>query len=111
MIAILYRNKFRGDSYRLGGDFRDEAVTLADDSLDKARIPGIVTEDIAQLVDRRVNAVVGILLSMFAPKVAIDGVAPDELALAFEQQDEQLHRYALDFERMARAPELIALDV
>jgi hypothetical protein len=55
--------------------------------------------------------VVGILQSVFAPESAIDGVPPDQLALALEQHDEQLHRYALELEGMARAAELIALDV
>jgi hypothetical protein len=53
----------------------------------------------------------GVLKSILAPKPAVNDVPADKLALALEQQDEQLHGYAFKLERMAGSAQLVSLDV
>ena len=104
--AASRHSRFPGRQVRgrpVCGDLGDEAVTLTNHSLNKARVAGIVTQDVAQLVNCCVNAVLGILESILAPKPAVYNFPADKLALTLEQQDEQLHRYALELERMAGA--------
>jgi hypothetical protein len=102
---------FPDDRIRTNGYLCDEAVTLTDNGLDKARLPGIITQNEAQLIYRSVNTVLRILKGSLSPKPTIDRFTTDKLSFALEQQDEQLHGYSLQLDRAARPAELVALDV
>ncbi len=54
---------------------------------------------------------VGILVGVLSPQAAIDDISANEFAVVLEQQDEQLHGYALELDRLARAAQLVALEV
>ena len=98
--AFLDGRRGRG---RFNSNLRDEAVPLTNHGLNEARVPRIVTKDEAQLVNCCVNAVIGILESVLAPKPAINHVPADKLSVTLEQQDKQLHRDALELERVTGA--------
>ena len=99
----FFNSRQRWRRYRFYGDFRNEPVTLTNHGLNEAWIPRIITKDEAQLVNCCVNAVIGILESVLAPKPAINHVPADKLSVTLEQQDKQLHRDALELERVTGA--------
>ena len=95
-------DRSRDNRIRANGYLCDEAISLTDHGLDKARLPGIITQDEPQLVYCCVNAVLRILKGILSPKPAVDCFTADKLSFALEQQDEQLHGYSLEFDRAAR---------
>jgi hypothetical protein len=88
------------------GDGGDETVTPADDGLDKLRIVGIVAEQVAELTDGGIDAVLGIDEDFARPEPIGDFAASDELTFPGGEQDEQLHRLALDAQGAAVAEQL-----
>jgi hypothetical protein len=101
----------RDNLIRTNGYLCDEAITLTNHGLNKARLPGIITQDEAQLIYCCVNTVLRILEGILAPKPTVDCFTADKLSFALEQQDEQLHGYSLQLDRAAGPAELVALDV
>ena len=72
-----------------GGDdgyFGDEAVTLPDHGLNKARLVGIITQNEPQLVYCSVNTVLRILQGILAPKPTVDGFPANKLSVALSSR-------------------------
>ena len=80
----------------------DEAVAHAGDGLDELGIFGVVAEKMAELADGGVDAVLGVDEDFAGPEALGDLGAGDELALPGGEQDEQLHRLALDAQGIGR---------
>ena len=80
----------------------DEAIAHAGDGLDELRIFGVVAKEMAELADGGVDAVFGVDEDFARPEALGDLCAGDELALARDEQDEQLHRLALDAQGIGR---------
>ena len=85
---------------------RDETISHARHCLDELRIFGVVAENVAELADGCVDAVFGIDENLTGPEVLRDLGASDELVLAGDQQDKELHRLALKTKRVAVAEQL-----
>jgi hypothetical protein len=66
----------------------NEAVALAADGLDEARLPGIIAEDVADLADGSVNAMLCVNENLFAPDMLDDLLPGDETAILGHQKDE-----------------------
>src|SRR5579863_7307723 len=80
-------------------------VTFSGDCLNELGIHGIVAEEMAELADGGVDAVLGVDEDFAGPETLGDFGAGNELALARDKEDEQLHRLALDAYRFAVSEE------
>lgn len=97
-----------------GGDvglFGDEAVSLAGDGLDEARVVGIVAQGLADLADGSVDAVFGVDENIFAPEAVDDFLAGDDGTLLFGEQQKEFERDAFELQSAAVAPQLEAVTV
>jgi len=70
------------------------------------RFFGVILQQVAELANGGVDAVLGIDKDLAGPEVLGNLCASDKLTLARDKEDEQLHRLALDGQRMAAAEEL-----
>lgn len=96
---------------RNNGDRRDQTVSLALDGLDILRMVRIVAQAMAELADGGIDAVLGVDEDLSRPEPPGDFRARHQAALARGQQDQQLHGFALDAQRMAVAAQLEAAAV
>ena len=83
-------------------DRADEAIALADDGLNEARLIGIVAEGLADFTDGSIDAVLGIDEHFAAPEVFGNFAAGDDIAFAGGEEDEQLHRLSLELDEPGR---------
>ena len=81
----------------------NEAVSLAGDSLDEARLFGIIAQDLADLADGGVDSVFGIDEDVLAPEAIDDFLAGGDAALFLNEKEEEFHRDALQFQHAAMA--------
>ena len=88
-------------------DRRHEAIPSAGDGLNETGLLGIVLEDLPDLADGAVDAVVHVQVGALAPDPLGDLLPGDQLARPLGQEQEDLQRDPLELERPARAPELV----
>jgi len=69
-----------------------KAISLADDCFYKPRFLRVITQHEADLANSRVDAVVYFDKNVLTPKTIGDLFAGDQLSLALNKQDKQLHR-------------------
>src|SRR6202012_5340788 len=79
----------------VGGGDSDEAIALAGDGLEEARVFGIVAQGLADLADGGVDAVLGVDEDLGVPEALGDLGAGDEAAFGGGEEDEELERLAL----------------
>src|SRR5262249_34864462 len=72
---------------------------------------GIVSQDLADLPDRDVDAVVDVEEGALTPDPVGNLVAGDDLAVLFRQQDQDLERNAFHVERPAAPAQLEASEI
>ena len=89
-------------------DRRHEAIPSAGNGLNETGLLGIVLEDLADLADGAVDAVVHVEEGALAPDPLGDLLPADQLARPLGQEQENLQRDPLELERPARAPELVS---
>ena len=82
---------------------RDETVSLPRDRLYEARLFGIILQDLPNLADRSVDAVVGVEEDILAPDPLNDVFPSDDLSPALNQDRQNLRRNALQFEHATGA--------
>jgi hypothetical protein len=90
---------------------RDEPVSHARDSLDKARLYGFVFKDLANFSDCRVDAVVSIDKNFLPPDSFDNLIARDELAATLQKQAQQFEGDPFEFQRMARAAQFVGAEI
>lgn len=93
--------------FKLWGD-ADEAVALAGDGLEEARVVGVFAEGVADFADGGVDAVLGVDEDFGVPEGAGDLVARDEAAAGGGEKDEELHGLAFETQGRAAAAQLEA---
>ena len=89
---------FRGDS--------DETVAFAGDGLEKAWLVGILAKNLADFANGGIDTGLGVDKDIFPPKAVDDFLAGDDLSFFSEQQDQQLHGDAFNFQDVRVALEL-----
>ena len=92
-------------------DFGDKAISLTNHRPDKARISRIVAQDGTQLVYRSINTVFCLNKDIVAPQLFDNRFSADKFAGVFQQQDQQLHRNALQLDVVAGTQQLTALSI
>src|SRR5580704_4477431 len=92
----------------LFGGGRDEAIAPADHGLQVLRLACIVPQDAADLADGGIDSLFDVDEYVFAPQLAGDLLARDQLPPLFDQKHEQLQRQAFQSNRSATAAELKA---
>jgi hypothetical protein len=93
-----------------GGDV-DEAVALAGDGLEEARVVGVFAEGVADFADGGVDAVFGVDEDLGVPEGAGDLGTGDEAAAGGGEEDEELHGLAFEAQGDAAAAQLEALTI
>ena len=71
---------------------RDEAISPSSDGLYKTRLFRIVFQNVSDLANRTVDAVVRIEEYVLCPDPLDDLVPGDELSFLLQQQDQKFHR-------------------
>jgi hypothetical protein len=109
-------SKFFGGNFEIvpagfNADLAYEAITLADDRLQKLRLHGVIVECHANLADRGIDALLDVHKNIFTPKDVGNLLARDQLALVFDKKHEQLQGKAFDPHELAVAGELEAAEV
>ena len=89
----------------------DEPISAARDSLKETWIVRIVVQDLADLPDGGVDAIVGIDEDFLAPNPLHDLFAGDKFAVLLQQELKNLHRYSWKFQRAARLTQLIGPEI
>ena len=89
----------------------DQAISLSDHRLQVLRAVRVVAQGPADLADDGIDAVLCVEHRVGAPQVADDLLTADQLAVASGQQDQQLHRPALEMHGHAADAQLVAGDV
>lgn len=77
----------------------DEAVAAAGDGMNEARVIGIITEDLADLSDGGIDAVLCIDEDFDAPEACGDFTTSDNIAFAGSEEDQQFHGLVLQPEK------------
>ena len=88
-----------------------KSVPSSGDSLDKARLFGIVFEDLADFSDRGIDCVIGIKKDVLAPKLLNDLFPRYQLAGPLYQQEQDFHGDSFQLQRAAGTPQLIGANV
>src|ERR1700722_7713240 len=83
----------------------NKTVSVPGNSSYEARVFGIVSEDLPDLPDSAVNAVVGVEKSSFPPDAFDDLVPCNQLAIPLNQKDEDFRGDPLEFQEATRAAE------
>ena len=91
----------------LGGG-RDETIASSDYGLQVLRLVGIVRQGAADLADGGIDSLFDVDEHIFAPQLAGDLLAGDQLAPLLYHEHEQLQRQAFEPNRAATAAELKA---
>jgi hypothetical protein len=74
----------------------DEAITLPGNGLDKPRPFGIIPKGSPDFENGGVDAVLGVDKDALAPETFANLLAGDDVPVAFDQKDEQIHRDPLE---------------
>src|SRR5258708_10415236 len=90
------------------GGGRDEAIASSDYGLQVLWLVGVVRQGAADLADRGIDSLFDVDKHIFAPQLARDLLASDQLAPFFDHEHEQLQRQALEPNRAATSAELKA---
>src|ERR1700677_3961445 len=77
---------------------RDETVSLPRDRLYEARLFGIILQDLPDLANRSVYAVVGVEEDILAPDPLDDVLPADDLSVTLNQDRQNLGRNAFEFD-------------
>src|SRR5713101_4089338 len=85
----------------------DKTITFSGDGLYETWSFGVVLEDLTDLANRAIDAVVRIKEDALAPDPIDDLVPGDELAPLLHQQEQKLHRDAFELEHTSRETQLI----
>src|SRR5262249_10217587 len=89
----------------------NKAISLSDDCPDEPWIPGVVAQNRPQLVYCSVNTVLCLNKYILAPESFYNDFSANKFSWVFQQQDEELHGYALQPDVMPRTPQLTALGI
>src|SRR5262249_2312202 len=89
----------------------DKAIAAPDDGLHKPRLLGIIFQHLADLSNRRIDAVVRVKEHVLAPDPLNDPFARDQLAALLDQQKQQLHRNAAQSDRLSRLPQFKCVQI
>ena len=88
-----------------------KSVTSPGDGLDKARLFGIVLEDLADFPDRSIDCVIGIKEDVLAPKLFNDLFPRYQLAPPLHQQEQDFHGDSFQLQRAAGTSQLVRAKV
>ena len=88
-------------------DRRDETIALASDGLYEARLFGIIPQDLADLADGAIDAVVGVKRDPGAPNALNDLLAGNDFVPLLDKEEQKLHGDALQFEHTTAAAHLV----
>jgi hypothetical protein len=100
-----------GDEWFYDGGGRDEAVAHTGHSLNEARAVWVIAEYVTQLPDRCIDPVFGIDKYFAGPESLCDFRACNDFSLTGDEQDQKLHWFALDPNKLAIAKQFEAAAV
>ena len=89
----------------------DEAIPLAGDGLYETRLFGIVLQNLPDLTNRSINAVIGVEEDILAPDSRDDVLPANDLSLVLDQDRQNLCRNALQFEQTTGAAQGVCGEV
>src|SRR4029077_13245914 len=90
------------------GNGCQESIPFAADRLDELRFPWVVVQDLPDLPDGTVNAVVGVDINPVAPDPRYDLLPRDQLSTPLDQQQQDLQWGRLKLQRPASTPQFVA---
>jgi len=111
----LYDGSGNGNLGRSEGgeklDRSNEPIASPGQRLDKARVGGGIVQDIAELIQRRPDAVIEIGEGAVRPKGRANLLARDQFAVPLQQRNEEEVRLSLEFQADASLPKLAGVKV
>ncbi|HYU46691.1 MAG TPA: hypothetical protein VEK84_11020 [Terriglobales bacterium] len=89
----------------------DKAISLADHCLEIARLLGMISQDLADLADRRVDPLLDVDKNISTPQFFLDFTPADELASPVYQQYQQLQWEIFQLYSRSATLQLVTIDI